>query len=519
MSTAAQGPSTTITAESTIPGEHPDPQAVTADVVVIGGGPVGENLAQYAIEGTDLTAVIVERELMGGECSYYACMPSKALLRPIDVAHTAAHLDGLTTPRIEPAGLLARRDAWVSGYDDAGQVSWAEGAGIRVVRGHAVLTGERELRVGPGEGPAADADAVTVRARRRVVIATGSVPRIPEAFTGLEPWTSRDATGVVEVPASLAIVGGGVVAVEAATWMAALGSEVTVIVRGEGLLGAEEPFAGVHVREALEAAGVTVLTGTTVASARRERAEATGLGRVHGGEVTLELSGRGTAGEARTLTAAEVLVATGRRPRLDDVGLDALGLTPQDVTSGGLPSWLAAVGDASGEAPLTHWGKYRARVLGAAIRAEALREQDQPDGADGVDGSDGEEPVPEAVPVPQVVFTDPQVARVGLTERAAREAGHEVVTAQVPFTGAAGTALLRDDAAGTAQIVVDAATRTLLGATLVGPEAGELIHAATVAIVGRVPVALLRHAVPSYPAASEIWLRLLEELHREYRVR
>lgn len=512
MSTAAQGPSTTAT-ENSIPGEHPDPQTVTADVVVIGGGPVGENLAQYATEGTDLTAVIVERELMGGECSYYACMPSKALLRPIDVAHTAAHLDGLTTPRIEPGGLLARRDAWVSGYDDAGQVSWAEGAGIRVVRGHAVLTGERELRVGPGEGPAAGADAVTVRARRRVVIATGSVPAIPETFTGLEPWTSRDATGVVEVPASLAIVGGGVVAVEAATWMAALGSEVTVIVRGEGLLGAEEPFAGIHVREALEAAGVTVLTGTTVASARRERAEATGLGRVHGGEVTLELSGGDAAGGARTLTAAEVLVATGRRPRLDDVGLDALGLTPQDVTSGGLPSWLAAVGDASGEAPLTHWGKYRARVLGAAIRAEALREQGQPDGADGT------EPVPEAVPVPQVVFTDPQVARVGLTERAAREAGHEVVTAQVPFTGAAGTALLRDDAAGTAQIVVDAASRTLLGATLVGPEAGELIHAATVAIVGRVPVAVLRHAVPSYPAASEIWLRLLEELPREYRVR
>lgn len=510
MSTAAQGPSTTTTTESTTPEDRPDPQTVTADVVVIGGGPVGENLAQYAIEGTDLTAVIVERELMGGECSYYACMPSKALLRPIDVAHTAAHLDGLTTPRIEPAGLLARRDSWVSGYDDAGQVSWAEGAGIRVVRGHAVLTGERELRVGPGEGPAAGAEAVTVRARRRVVIATGSVPTIPEAFTGLEPWTSRDATGVVEVPASLAIVGGGVVAVEAATWMAALGSEVTVIVRGEGLLGAEEPFAGVHVREALEAAGVTVLTGTTVASARRERAEATGLGRVHGGEVTLELSGGDAAGEARTLTAAEVLVATGRRPRLDDLGLDALGLTPQDVTSGGLPSWLAAVGDASGEAPLTHWGKYRARVLGAAIRAEALRGSGQ---------ADETEPVPEEVPVPQVIFTDPQVARVGLTERAAREAGHEVVTAQVPFTGAAGTALLRDDAAGTAQIVVDAATRTLLGATLVGPEAGELIHAATVAIVGRVPVRVLRHAVASYPSASEIWLRLLEELPREFRVR
>lgn len=487
MSTAAQDPSAA-------------PEEITADVVVVGGGPVGENLAQYAIEGTDLTAVIVERELMGGECSYYACMPSKALLRPIDVAHAAAHLDGVSTPTIEPAGLLARRDAWVSGYEDTGQVSWAEGAGIRVVRGHARLTGERELRVEPGVGPAADAAAVTVRARRAVVLATGSVPTIPETFAGLEPWTSRDATGVVEVPGSLAIVGGGVVAVEAATWMAALGSEVTLLVRGEGLLGKEEPFAGVHVQEALEAAGVTVLTATSVTAARREGAAATGLGRVHGGEVTLTLR---TGDGERTLRADEVLVATGRRPRLEDVGLDTVGLSPAAVTGGELPEWLRAVGDASGEAPLTHWGKYRARVLGAALRAEALGETP--------------EPVPDVVPVPQVVFTDPQVARVGLTEQAAREAGHEVVTAEVPFTGAAGTALLRDDAGGTAKIVVDAGTRTLLGATLAGPEAGELIHAATVAIVGRVPVAVLRHTVPSYPAASEIWLRLLEELPREYR--
>jgi dihydrolipoamide dehydrogenase len=173
------------------------------------------------------------------------------------------------------------------------------------------------------------------------------------------------------------------------------------------------------------------------------------------------------------------------------------------ATGAPLPEWLRAVGDASGEAPLTHWGKYRARVIGQEIRAEATGES--------------LEPVPAQVPVPQVVFTDPQVAAVGLTERAAREAGHEVVTAQVPFGGAAGTALLRDDVTGTAQLVVDRSTGRLLGATFAGPEASELLHGATIAIVGGVPVHALRHAVPSYPAASELWLRLLEALPRELR--
>ena len=168
-----------------------------------------------------------------------------------------------------------------------------------------------------------------------------------------------------------------------------------------------------------------------------------------------------------------------------------------------MPSWLHAVGDASGEAPLTHWGKYRARVIGQSIRAGATGE--------------GLEPVPENVPVPQVVFTDPQVASVGLTAAAARDVGHEVVTAQVPYSGAAGTALLRDDVDGTAQLVIDARTQLLVGATFVGPEASELLHGATIAIVGAVPVHVLRHAVPSFPTASELWLRLLEELPPEMR--
>lgn len=464
----------------------------TVDVVVIGGGPAGENAAQYAIEGSDRTALIVEGELLGGECSYYACMPSKALLRPLEVADVAAHLPGLARPTVDRDALLARRDTWVSHYDDAGQVSWAQSAGIEVMRGHGRLVGERRVTVRGPEGEH------TVYAREAVVLAGGSSATVPEVYANACPWGSRDATGVVDVPGRLAIVGGGVVACEAATWMAGLGSAVTLIVRGKRLLPKLEAFAADLVLDSLRDAGVTVLLETTVTEVVRPDAEDTGLGHVHGGPVELTTSGG-------TIRADEVLVAVGRHPRLGDVGLDAVGLTEDDVLQrpDALPVWLHAVGDASGEAPLTHWGKYRARVVGEAIAARA----------------EGREPLPSppVVPVPQAVFTNPQIGSVGQTEQQARDAGVEVVVASVPFSAAAGAGLLRDDLVGEARLVVDRRAGTLVGATFVGPEAGELVHAATIAIVGQVPVSVLRHAVPSYPTASELWLRLLESLPRELR--
>ena len=460
------------------------------DVVVIGAGPVGENVAQYAIEGTDLTAALVEGELYGGECSYWACIPSKALLRPIAVADTTAHLQGVATAEVEPEGLLARRDSWVGGRDDTGQVRWAEGLGITAVRGHARLVGEREVEVTGEGGPH------RLRARHAVVLATGSEPVVPPPFADVHPWGSRDATAVTEVPGRLVVVGGGVVAVEAATWMAALGSEVTVLVRGETLLAGQEPFSGSVVAQALQAKGVDVRFSTSATGCRRPDARDTGVGRVHGGPVTV-VTGDGE------VEADEVLVATGRRPRLGDVGLDAVGLTPDDVLEGRLPEWLHAVGDASGEAPLTHWGKYRARVLGDAIAAAATGR--------------GPLPVPDGAPVPQVVYTDPQVARVGMTEAEAREAGHDVEVAEVPFAQVGGAALLRDDAPGRAKLVVDRKGGLVVGATFVGTDAGQLLHAATIAITGRVPVHLLRHAVPSFPDVTEVWLRLLEALPAELR--
>lgn len=459
--------------------------AQTYDVVVIGAGPAGENAADYAIRGSSRTALLVERELVGGECSYYACMPSKALLRPLEVKASAEHLGGLpeSVPLDVPA-LLARRDVWVSRYDDSGQVSWANGAGIEVARGTGRLVGDRRLVV-TGE----DGDR-EVEARLAVVVATGSVPVIPDAFAGLHPWTSRDATGIVEVPESIAVIGGGVVAAEACGWLSALGAKVTLIARGDRLLRRSEPFASDLVAAGLRRAGVELRFDARVGSAARLDAADTGLGRVHGGPVRLEVDG-----EAREF--AEVLVATGRRPGTDGLGLETIGLTTEQFSAAGArPDWLYTVGDASGDAPLTHWGKYVARLVGERIAARA-------------DGRP-EPTVPADVPVPQVVFTDPQVAEVGLTEGAARAAGRAVECVQVPMTSAAGFSLLRDDAEGEAKLVFEAGTGRLIGATFVGSEVAELVHGATIAIVGGMTAELLWHAVASYPTASEVWLRLLD---------
>lgn len=480
----------------------PDEEAV--DVVVIGAGPVGENAAQYAHTAGGLEVALVEADLLGGECSYWACMPSKALLRPLEVAGAAAHLGGLTDPDIDLPGLLARRDEWRSHLDDAGQVEWAEDAGLRVVRGHGRLAGPRRVEVLGDDG----APARVLRARHAVVVATGSTAAVPGELRGVSPWTSRDATGVREVPGRLAIVGGGVVAVEAATWMAALGSDVQLLVRGDRLLSGQEPVASRLVLEGLVDAGVRVRFGTSVERAERADVHAeSDVGVPHGGPVRLTLAGSG-----ETLEVDELLVAAGRRPALDGLGLEALGLSAEDLqdesgtavvtASDGAAPWLYAVGDVTGGPALTHWGKHRARLLGERIAALAT-------GRPAPSGEEAGEGVPEVVP--QVVFTSPQVARVGVTEAQAREEGGEgeLRVVDVPLTSAAGAALLRDDAAGRAVLVLRG--DRVVGATFVGFEVAELLHAATVAIVGEVPLDRLRHAVAAYPTASEVWLRLVEE--------
>ncbi len=467
------------------------------DLIVIGAGPVGENVADHAVQA-GLTAVIVESELVGGECSYWACMPSKALLRSAAALRAARDVDGAkqaVTGDLDVAAVLRRRDTMTSNYDDSGQVQWLQGAGIDLVRGHGTLTGEKTVRV-----TAADGTTTDLVARHAVAVCTGSAALLPDipGLADISPWTSREATAVEQIPASLAIIGGGVVGAEMATAFQSLGSEVTIIARS-GLLGGNEPFAGELVTDSLRERGVTVKTGADTTSARRD----------DDGRATLELS------DGTTVTADEVLVAIGRTPRTQDLGLDAVGLKPgtwlevDDTLLVRGFHWLYAVGDVNHRALLTHQGKYQARAAGDVIAARAKGDEidDAPWGAH-VATADHDA-------VPQVTFTDPEVASVGLTAKKADEKGLNVKVVDYDLASIAGSSEQSDAYVGKARAIVDLDRGVLVGATFVGPDIAELLHSATIAIVGEVPVKRLWHAVPSYPTVSEVWLRLLETLGRD----
>ena len=482
----------------------------TWDVIVIGGGPAGENAADYAIRGSDRTAVIVEAELVGGECSYWACMPSKALLRSVQVFSEGKHLPGvesrLSARGIDVKEVLARRDEFTHHLDDSSQVQWAEGAGIDVLRGRARITGTRTVAVSSGDRPAR-----TITARHAVVVATGTTATVPD-IPGLRealPWTSRDVTNMHQVPRRVAVVGGGVVACESATWLLGLGvAELTLFEAGDGLLGRAEPFAGELVHDALVASGANVRFGTSITQVSRKAAKDNGVGHISGGPVTLR------TGPRSTVVVDEVVVATGRTPATQDLGLESLGIADAVAAARGYlrvndqlqvegvrGKWLYAVGDVNGRALLTHMGKYQGRIAGAVIGARAAGGR--------ATGKDFRDRASERV-VPSVTFTSPEVASVGLTERAARDAGINVETVEYDLANVAGASLLMDGYVGRAKLVIDRARDTLVGATFVGAGMAELIHSATVAIIGGVTLADLWHAVPSYPTASEVWLRLLE---------
>ncbi len=470
------------------------------DVIVIGAGPAGENAADRARAG-GLSVVLVEHELVGGECSYWACVPSKTMLRSAAAMRAAKRVGGAleaVTGELDVAAVLRRRDYWVSDWDDHGGAEWVASVGIELERGHARLDGPRRVVV-----ERADGSAATLVARHAVVVATGSDPVVPP-IAGLaeaRPWTSRDATSVKHAPRRLAIIGGGRVAAEMATAFAGFGTEVTVLVRS-ALLGSMEPFAGEAVAAGLRSLGATVRLGV----------EPTQVERDGSGEVVITLD------DDSTVTADEVLVATGRKPRTATVGIETVGLEPGSwldvdetllvAAADGDGDWLYAVGDVNHRALLTHQGKYQARAAGDVIAARAAGRP--------VDSSPWGVHVATAdhVAVPQVVFAEPECVSVGLTEAQAVRAGREVRTADVPMQSASGAGILADGYEGRARLVVDAERGTVLGATFVGQDVAELLQAATIAVAGAVPVDRLWHAVPAYPTMSEVWLRLLENLGR-----
>ncbi|MFI5683403.1 dihydrolipoyl dehydrogenase family protein [Streptomyces sp. NPDC051636] len=468
-------------------------ESIAYDVVVLGAGPVGENVADRT-RAAGLTTAVVETELVGGECSYWACMPSKALLRPVIARSDARRLPGLSQAvqgPLDADAVLARRDEYTAHWKDDGQVGWLRGIDADLYRGHGRIAGPRTVTV---TGP--DGRFTTLTARHAVAVCTGTRAELPDlpGLAEVKPWTSREATSAKSAPGRLVVVGGGVVATEMATAWQALGSQVTVLVRGKGLLSRMEPFAGELVAEALTEAGADVRTGTSVESVTREN-----------GTVVV------VTGSGDRVEADEILFATGRAPRTEDIGLDTIGLEPgswlevDDSLRVTGSDWLYAVGDVNHRALLTHQGKYQARIAGAAIAARAAGDSVTDSGPWGAHVATADHHA-----VPQVVFTDPEAAAVGLSLAEAEQAGHRVRPVDVEFSSVAGAGLYAEGYRGRARMVVDLDDEILRGVTFVGPGVGELIHSATIAVAGQVPVSRLWHAVPSYPTLSEVWLRLLE---------
>jgi pyruvate/2-oxoglutarate dehydrogenase complex dihydrolipoamide dehydrogenase (E3) component len=446
------------------------------DVIVLGAGPAGE-VACGLLAGEGLDVALVESELVGGECAYWACMPSKALLRPGELLAEDRRVPGVPVGELDVARVLKRRDQVIHDLDDSAQLPWVQDRGIALYRGQGRLDGERTVTVQGGE---------TLTARRAVIVATGTAAAIPPVpgLREIAPWTNRQATTAKHVPTHMIVLGGGAVGCEMAQAWSSLGAKVTVVESLSRLLPNYEPFAGELVAQSLAEQGVQVRIGET--------ADEAGLG--NEGEFRLSLA------SGDELVADELLVAVGRRPRTEDLGLETVGLAPGEsiavddhlrVPHHG--DWLYAIGDVNGRVLLTHAGKYQAAIATANImNREAAAVWDGP-------------------LTPQVVFTEPHVTAVGYTLEQALEAGLPARAVDGDPGATPGASFVGKGGRSKARIVVDERREVMIGATIVGPEVADMLHAATVAIVGEVPLRRLVHAMPAFPTRSEMWLRLLAD--------